>query len=161
MMEPHERARLLRDRAMVEGIAPEEQRWLDEHIDGCPDCSGYAKLSIRAVRALDSFAFEFDPAAALRVQNVIRSRADELAASEAHARRLVVGTAVAMLLTVTGSVAMWQPTQWLAGRLNLPSPAWQIAFVMLWLLPSLLLAVLPCFRRRLMREGLDREGEIV
>jgi hypothetical protein len=161
MMEPHEKARLILDRAMVEGISPAEQSWLDEHIDGCTDCSGYAKVSIRAVRALDSFAFEFDPAAALRVQNVIRSRAEQLASSEAHTRRLMVGTVVAMLLTVTGSLVMWQPTAWLAGRWNLPSPAWQIAFVMFWLLPSLLVAVLPCFRRRLMREGLDGEGEMV
>jgi hypothetical protein len=68
---------------------------------------------------------------------------------------------VAMFLTITGSIAMWQPAAWLAGRSNLPRPAWQIGFAMFWLLPSALLGILPFFRRKLMGGDSGAEGQTV
>jgi hypothetical protein len=157
--ETHARARFLLDRAMVEAISPDEQQWLNRHTAECAECAGYGELSNRAIRALDSFAFELDPAAALRVENVIRSRAHRLASNQFHRRSLWAGAVVAMFLTITGSIAMWQPTAWLAGRWNLPSPAWQIGFAMFWLLPSALLGLLPFFRRNFMDDGSSTEGK--
>ena len=159
--EPHARARLLWDQAMMDGISPEEQRWLNSHIEECVECGRYGELSRRAIRALDSFAFELDPAAALRVENVVRSRANRLASYEFQDRRVLAGAAAALFLTTAGSMAMWQPAAWLAGRWNLPSPAWQIGFGMLWILPSVLAGILPFFRRTLMGDDAGVEGETV
>jgi hypothetical protein len=159
--EPHARARLLIDQAMMEGISPDEQHWLNGHSDECAECSRYGELSRRAIRALDSFAFELDPAVALRVENAICGRANRLASNELHRRRLFIGAVAAMLLTIAGSIAMWQPAAWLAGRWNLPSPAWQTGFAMFWILPSILLALLPLFRRRLLGEDSDSNGQTV
>jgi hypothetical protein len=159
--EPHARARLLIDQAMMEGISPDEQHWLNGHSDECAECSRYGELSRRAIRALDSFAFELDPAVALRVENAIRGRANRLASNELHRRRLFIGAVAAMLLTIAGSIAMWQPAAWLAGRWNLPGPAWKIGFAMLWLLPSILLGILPLFRTRLMGDRFGAEGKTV
>jgi len=47
----------------------------------------------------------------------------------------------------------------LASQWNLPSRVWQIGFAAFWLLPSLLLALLPLFRRRLLGEHPDSEGQ--
>src|SRR5579883_3379010 len=66
LLENHERARFLLDRSLVEGISREERHWLDAHVGECAECGRYADLSVRAVRALDCFAIELDPAAALR-----------------------------------------------------------------------------------------------
>jgi hypothetical protein len=145
----------------MEAISPDEQRWLHRHTEECAACRRYGELSRRAIRALDSFAFELDPEAALRVENAIRSRTNRLASTEFHGRRSFVGAVAAMLLTIAGSIAMWQPVAWLAGRCNLPNPAWQMGFAMLWLLPSILLGILPLFRTRLMGDDFGAEGKTV
>ena len=66
-LENHEKARFLLHRSLVEGISLEDRHWLDAHVGQCAECGRYADLSARAIRALDWFALELDPAAALRV----------------------------------------------------------------------------------------------
>jgi hypothetical protein len=160
-LENHEKARVLLHRSLVEGISPEEQHWLDAHVGQCAECGRYADLSARAVRALDWFALELDPAAARRVENVVRSRAEGMRSAEAHARSVWIGTAVAIFLTFTGSAATWRPLTWLASQWHLPSGEWPIVFVVFWLLPSLLLALVPLFRNRLLGEESDSHGQTV
>ncbi len=160
-LDNHEKARFLLHRSLVEGISPEDRHWLDAHLGQCAECGRYADLSARAVRALDWFALELDPAAALRVENVVRSRAEEMRSAEAHAKTLWIGTAVALFLTFAGSAVTWPSLAWLASQWNLPSRVCQIVFVAFWLLPSLLLALLPLFRRRLLGEDSDSNGQTV
>lgn len=160
-LENHEKARFLLHRALVEEISLEDRRWLDAHVGQCAECGRYADLSGRAVRALDWFALELDPAAALRVENVVRSRAEEMRSAESHAKSLWIGTGVAIFLTFTGSAVTWHTLAWLASQWNLPSRVWQIVFMAFWLLPSLLLALLPLFRRTLLGEDSDSSGETV
>jgi len=160
-LENHKKARFLLQRSLVEGISREDRHWLDAHVGQCAECGRYADLSARAVRALDWFALELDPAAALRVENVVRRRAEGMRSAEAHAKSLWIGTAVAIFLTLTGSAVTWRPLAWLASQWNLPSRVWQIVFVAFWLLPSLLLALLPLFRRRLLGEDSDSNGQTV
>jgi len=157
----HEKARFLLHRSLVEGISLEDRHWLDAHVGQCAECGRYADLSARAARALDWFALEPDPAAALRVENVVRSRAAEMRSAEAHARSLWIGTGVAIFLTFTGSAVAWHTLAWLASQWNVPSRVWQIVFAAFWLLPSILLAFLPLFRRRLLGEDFDSKGQII
>ena len=160
-LENHEKARFLIHRSLVEGISPEDRDWLDAHIGQCAECGRYADLSARTVVALDWFAFEVDPTAAVRVENVVRSRAEGMKSAEAHAKSLWIGTAVAIFLTFAGSAVAWRSWAWLASQWNLAGRVSQIVFATFWLLPSLLLALLPLFRRRLLGEDSGRKGEIV
>lgn len=160
-LENHEKARFLLHRALVEGISLEDRRWLDAHVGQCAECGRYADLSARAVGALDWFALELDPAAALRVQNAVRNRAEEMRSAESQAKSLWTGTGVALFLTFTGSAVTWHTLAGLASQWNLPSRVWQIGFAAFWLLPSLLLALLPLFRSRLLGEHSDRKGQII
>jgi hypothetical protein len=160
-LDNHERARCLFHRSLVENISLEEQRWLDAHFGQCAECARYADLSARAVRALDWFALEFDPAAALRIENVVRGRAEAMRRAEARARSLWIGTTVALFLTFTGSAITWRPMGWLAGQWNVPIRVWQTVFVVFWLLPSFLLSLLPLLRRRLLGEDSDGNGQTV
>jgi len=160
-LEDHEKARFLLQRSLVEGISLEDRRWLDAHLGQCAECARYADLSARAVRALDWFALELDPAAALRVETAVRSRAERMRSAEAQAKSLWIGTAVAIFLTFTGSAVTWRSLAWLASQWNLPTRVWQIAFAAFWLLPSLLLALLPLFQSRLLGEGSDTNGDTV
>lgn len=159
--EDHEKARFLVHRSLIEGISPEDRHWLDSHVPQCAECASHADLSVRAVRALDCFAIQLDPAAALRVENVVRSRAERMRAAEAHAQSLWIGTAIATFFTFAGSAVAWRALASMASRWNLPSPVWQIAFAALWLLPSLVLAFLPLFHSRLLQEDSDSNGQPV
>jgi hypothetical protein len=160
-LENHERARFLLHRALVEGISLEDRRWLGAHVGECAECGRYADLSARAVRALDRFALELDPAAALRVENIVRSRAEEMRSAESRSKSLWIGTGVAIFLTFTGSAVTWRTLAWLASQWSVPSRVWQIVFAAFWLLPSLLLALLPLFRRRLLGEDSDSNGQTI
>jgi hypothetical protein len=160
-LENHEKARFLLDRSLVEGISPADRHWLDAHVGQCAECGRYSDLSARTVGALDWFAIELDPAAALRVENVIRSRAEGMRSAEAHAKKLWIGTAVAIFLTFTGSAVTWHASAGLASQWNLSSRVWQIVFATFWLLPSLLLALLPLFQRTLLGEDSDSKGQTV
>jgi hypothetical protein len=160
-LENHEKARSLLHQSLIEGISLEDRQWLDAHVGQCAECGRYADLSARTVRALDWFALELDPAAALRVENVVRNRAEAMRSAEVQAKSLWIGTAVAICLTLTGSAVTWRSLAWLAGEWNLPSGVWQIVFAAFWLLPSLLLALLPLFRRRLLGEDSDTNGQTV
>src|SRR4051794_17868887 len=115
-LENHEKARFLFDRALVEGISPEDRRWLDAHVGECAECGRYADLSTRAVRALDWFALELDPAAALRVENIVRSRAAEMRSAESRTKSLWIGTGVAIFLTFTRSAVAWRTLASLASQ---------------------------------------------
>ncbi|HLK68593.1 MAG TPA: hypothetical protein VKU19_34410 [Bryobacteraceae bacterium] len=161
LLENHEKARFLIHRFLVEGISQEDRHWLDAHIGQCAECGRYADFSARTVGALDWFAFEVDPAAAVRVVNVVRRRAAEMKSAEAHAISLWIGTAVAIFLTFAGSAVAWRSWAWLASQWNFAGRVSQIVFAAFWLLPSLLLALLPLFRRRLLGLDSDRKGEIV
>ncbi|MGD0367078.1 MAG: hypothetical protein ABSA94_06460 [Acidobacteriaceae bacterium] len=160
-LENHEKARALLHRALVDRISLKDRRWLDAHVGQCPECGRYADLSARAVRALDGFAIELDPAAALRVENVVCRRAVEMRSAESHAKSLWIGTGVAIFLTFTGSALTWRTLAGLASQWNLPSRAWEIVFAGFWLLPSLLLALLPLFRKRLLGEDSASKGQTI
>ena len=142
----HTKARGLIDRAAVERMSPEEQRWLDGHLSECAECARHAEITRRTVRALDAFAFDLDRAAALRVENAVRERSLRLAAGETHSRSVRVGIAIAALLTLAGSLAMWQAAAWIARRWSVSAPAWQIGVGVFWLLPSALAGLLPAVR---------------
>jgi predicted anti-sigma-YlaC factor YlaD len=152
---------LLFDQSLLTELSADDHRWLGAHLATCPECSDYTDLSARAVQALDAFAFDLDPAAALRVQNVVRGRAQELAAAEAQTRRLWIGALVAVALTMTGSTLVWPLVAWAAAKWNLPVPALQIGFAALWLLPSLLLAGVPLARIGLLRREAGAEGDTI
>ena len=155
----HERCRLLIDRAMLEGVSQDEQRWLDVHKDECLECRRYAELSLRAIEALGSLSVAPDPAAALRVRQAVRLHTERLASNGIARRTFYFGLAAAVGLTITGSVAMWQTATWLAARWNIPPGVWQPGFTMFWLLPSVALDVVLLFSRRLIGRAAGREGQ--
>ena len=73
--DPHARAQFLIDEALAAGIALDDERWLDGHIEGCAECSGYAELTAQIVRGLNALSFEADPAMTARVQDSLALRA--------------------------------------------------------------------------------------
>ncbi|SPE32843.1 conserved hypothetical protein [Candidatus Sulfopaludibacter sp. SbA3] len=54
----HERARLLIDRDLVEGIMVEDRAWLRSHLAECAECAGHREMTARILAGLKSLSFE-------------------------------------------------------------------------------------------------------
>jgi hypothetical protein len=150
----HARARSLLDRALVEGITPQEQRWLESHTEICAECGRYAEVGLRTVRALDGFAFELDPAAAVGVQEAVLRHA-----SAPADRQFTAGLALAVALTVAGSVLVWQTVAWLTEGGSVAPRVWQMSVFLLWILPSVVMDLLLLFGRRLFVRRAREQGQ--
>jgi anti-sigma factor RsiW len=142
--ESHERARRLLDG--VEDGSPADRRWLDEHLAACAECACHAELSVRASAALRAFAFEVDPAAALRVNAAVVAQVDRLV----DQRRLRNAAFAALALTFTGTSAVWVAVDWWARQAHVSAAVWQPVLALFWILPSLLLDGVLLFRGRLL-----------
>jgi anti-sigma factor RsiW len=140
----HERARRLLDR--VEDGSPADRRWLDEHLGGCPECARHSEMSVRASAALRVFAFEVDPAAALRVNAAVRAQVDGLR-DQSRVRKAAFA---ALTLTFAGSLAAWMVADWWARQVGVSAAVWQPVLALFWILPSLLLDGVLLFRGRLL-----------
>lgn len=139
----HARARSLMDQALVEGISDEEQRWLVSHNEACSACSAYAETGLRTVRALDGFAFTLDAGAAVRVQEAVLRRA-----AERPERHFDVGVAIAVALTIVGSLLAWETAAWLASGWGVAPHIWQGSLLLFWVLPSVMIDLLLILRRQ-------------
>jgi hypothetical protein len=138
----HARARALIDRDYASEISPTEQGWLAGHLRDCDECRRYAELGARAVEALGSFSFVVDPGLAARTQAALTRRAQELELERAKRELCLRGFALACLLTVIGSVAVWPGWMWVAERMQLAAWEWQLGFFLFWVLPSITIAML-------------------
>jgi hypothetical protein len=149
----HERCRLLIDRAVLEGIPAEDQRWIESHQEECAACREYAEISLRTVRALDGFPIDVDTAAAERVRHVVRVHVEQGAAAEARSEGFPALAAVAFGLTIAGSFAMWRLVGWVAAARGIAPEVWQPGVEVLWILPSVMVDVVLLFHRQLSRKG--------
>jgi len=71
----HERARQLADKALVEGISPDEQKWLDDHTENCVECAEHVQLSEKIVRGFSAFSLEMAPGINARMRDALAKRA--------------------------------------------------------------------------------------
>jgi anti-sigma factor RsiW len=154
----HERCRLLIDRAILEGISPDEQRCVEAHKEDCPECRRYDELSRRTVQALRSICIAPDTAATLRVRRSVRLHAERLASAGAGSRSFFPVVVAAVCLTIVGSAAMWQTAAWVAMQRSIPPRSWQPGFTIFWVLPSIVLDAVLLFNQRLIARVPGRKG---
>ena len=126
------------DRGLAGAGTVEEQRAVEEHVAECSACAEYLSVSRRAVAGLKGFSFEAGPGLNARVMAAVRERAEQMDAR----RRWVRLSAVALLLTVLGTVVDLQVGRWAAGFFGLPSMAVHHGLMALWIVPSFGLLVL-------------------
>jgi hypothetical protein len=138
----HARARALLDRDCASEISQAEQEWLAEHLRNCDECNPYAELTARAIQALSSFSFAFDPNLAGRTQAALTRRGQELEAERAKRGLYLRGFALACLFTVIGCFVAWPGWMWVAERVRVAAWESQLGFCLFWVLPSLTIALL-------------------
>jgi len=89
----------------------------------------------RVVRALREISFEIDPMLSVRVKAALVRRAEELVSAQARRRRMLTGFVIALLMTVSGSAAVWEAAVRIASPIAPPVLA--AGVVIFWALPSL------------------------
>ena len=89
------------------------------------------------VRALREIAFEIDPGLSTRVKAALVRRAEELAQAQARRRRMLTGFVLALLMTVSGSAAVWEAVVRIAGSGPIAPPVLAAGVAIFWMLPSL------------------------
>ena len=137
----HERARELVLLREVEGISDGEAAWLASHLEGCAECSDFAKELALAERALRSIPVTASVSLVSATQMRVRQRAAEL--RDQQARNFLIGISFCLgLLWSAGSAFVgFRLSGWLADKIHVAS--WIIAagFVVFWLAPAVAIAV--------------------
>ena len=137
----HERARELVLLREVEGVSDGEAAWLASHLEGCAECSDFAKELALAERALRSIPVTASVSLVSATQMRVRQRAAEL--RDQQARNFLIGISFCLgLLWSAGSAFVgFRLSGWLADKIHVAS--WIIAagFVVFWLAPAVAIAV--------------------
>jgi hypothetical protein len=153
----HERARrLILDRTGG-ALQREQNRWLEDHLEECVPCTRYFESTERAIATLRMASEMPSPTLVRATKRSIRLSARSLGDAESHKHMIVVSCALAAAWGATLQPYLWRLFGWVGAYLDLPDPVWQGTFMMMWLMPAivsaLLLIHLPVASR--IRSGID------
>jgi hypothetical protein len=128
--------------ALGEGLSDAQQTWLRAHLSECEACMHYAEAANGLVRTLRLLPFAADSALVRTTQMRVRMRAGEL--QQKHERLVFVALSCA-LVAVSSSLTtllLWRGFEWLGRWSQLPSPVWQVGFVLFWIAPTIAASLL-------------------
>lgn len=131
----HERARRLIDVERVEGLTPEERRWLQDHLADCEACAGWEASAKAALRAFTSVSVVLPPGLAASASLRLREKAAELKQQRARNLALIVGCTLSWVAGVASAPLVWRLCAWFGAALDLPRIVWKLAFVCWWFVP--------------------------
>jgi hypothetical protein len=144
----HERARRLIDTERVEGLAPSDQRWLEEHLAGCEACTGRAAATDATLRTLKTARVPVPHGLAASTQSIVRRRANELRAQRGRNVALAAGCTFSWLLGVASAPLVWRACAWVGATFELPRLLWIAGFVAWWLVPAAAMGLVILWQRR-------------
>ena len=133
----HEAARAMIDKSLAGAASPEEEQLLREHLAACDSCNEYLEAGRRAIAGLGGLCFDLDPALDRRVFAALDLRAQQLEASRAPHARLAWAWALALLLTVAGSILAAQLGSHAAATFHLDGVQVRLGLATFWITPSL------------------------
>lgn len=140
MQTDHASIRRIIDQSLT-GAEPsaQERQTLREHLATCAGCAQYLDASNRAIATLADFSFPMDPALDGKVLAALAARAQQL---EAERRRLWWPCALALLLTIAGSIAASQLGSLAAVTFHLEPAQLHAGLATFWIAPSLCFCLL-------------------
>jgi len=131
----HERARAL--------IAcGEEASWLDEHLASCAFCREFAGAARNVVRALRSIPVTAGPDLISATQMRVRQRARELQLRQERLWAVWICCSSVTLVAGFTTVVLWSGLSWVAQRISIGAPIWEMGYVAVSLMPVVVVAVL-------------------
>jgi anti-sigma factor RsiW len=115
-----------------------DERWLQEHLAGCPRCAGLLDRAHAVRSALRSVAVTADPAMVEAAQKRLLRHALELSERESRRWMLTASVAVAALFAWISVPLLWQAATWLGNLTAAPEAATILVFLMAALTPAVL-----------------------
>lgn len=143
----HERARKLLEASRVEGITPDDQAWLNSHLESCAGCESYAESLEHTLATLRLFQMPINPAIVDKTRRRLHLRARELHEHEARMRALWLACAVSWVVGVGSAPLVWWGLEWIGQHIALPRPVWFLAFALWWIAPAVVVAAVLTWRR--------------
>ncbi|HEY2930763.1 MAG TPA: hypothetical protein VGK99_03385 [Acidobacteriota bacterium] len=144
----HRRARhLLGERSFTE-LNREDTAWLEQHLEACPECAGFAESVAQAITALRMSTAVAPPALVAATRRSVRIHARFLQQTESRERMLMLSCALAAIWGALLQPYLWRVIRWVAEGLHMPDPVWQATFVVAYLLPGIAAAAAFLGRRR-------------
>lgn len=132
----HEQARRLIDREKVEGLTPEESRWLDDHLAGCEACARRSSSTESALRALKSASVAVPPGLGASTSLCLREKAEQMNRRRARNLALIAGCAASWVAGVASGPLVWRVCEGVGTTLSLPRIVWELGFFSWWLVPA-------------------------
>lgn len=133
---PHERARQLINRQLVEGLEFEERRWLEEHLDECEACAARWASTEAALKVLKSISVPVPRGLAASTSRRVRERAEQLKSRHARYIALIAGCVASWAAGVASAPLVWKVCEWVGTALSLPRLVWELGFLSWWLVPA-------------------------
>lgn len=135
----HIRARALICEAALGTLGVDDERWLRDHLDRCPDCTAQHLRTQEAVEAVRSTPIMAPPVLVARTRAVVRSRSRELQESAAHTRMLVIACVLAFASTLVSIPMVWSLFGYFTGATAITGSGltWMATAAWLWLMPAL------------------------
>ena len=134
--DPHERAKRLITQSRVEGIAPSDRQWLDEHVEGCRRCAEFAQATERALQSLRSVSVAVSPGLVRTTRRRVEARVQELGERRRQMVLLWVSCGFSWVLGIASAPWVWRAFAWLGNRAGLPAVIWQVGFALWWAVPA-------------------------
>jgi hypothetical protein len=138
----HERAKGLIVSARVEGISGNDREWLEQHLQGCAECTAHAGEMENTLRSLRQVSVQVNPELVARTRLAVHLRASELHGRQSQWIPLWMSCALSWVLGGLTLPLVWQGIKWVEGYLSLPSPVGIFLLMLWWALPTLVVAAL-------------------
>jgi predicted anti-sigma-YlaC factor YlaD len=128
--------------ALGETLSDAQQTWLRAHLGECDACLHYADAAGRLVRTLHSQPFAADSALVRTTQMRVRMRAGELQQRRERLLFVAMSCALVAVSSALTTLLLWRGFAWLGRWSDLPTPVWQVGFVLFWIAPTLAASLL-------------------
>ena len=153
----HERAQEL---ILVGATSAPDERWLQEHLAGCAQCSALLERTLAVRSALHSLPLTADPAMVEATRRRALRYALELGERESRRWLLTLSTVVVAGLAWLTVPLLWQASSWLGGMTSAPQAATLAVYLSAAVVPALLAAAAAMAMRNgsamMSFEGIDR-----
>jgi hypothetical protein len=140
--DPHERARLMIALSGPEGLSNAEQSWLAVHLESCPPCREFAGSTGETIRSLRAIPITAGGGLVSATRTRVRQRAQELQRRQERLRVIWVCCAAVTLCTAFNTAILWRGFAWIGHQARLAAPVWEIGFVVLCLMPTIVTGIL-------------------
>ncbi len=127
---------------------PSSNEWLAAHLESCASCRAFAENAAEAIHRLRAIPVAAGSSLVSTTQSRVRRRALELQRHRDHLRLVAVSCTAVTLCALLSTFVLWRGFEWLGARAELAPSIWQLAFLVFWMMPALLAAILLLAREK-------------